>query len=172
VLEQPPGQPAPSGPAAPHEPYIFPLSAHTPLSFDRLCARLAETLDPEEHAPGDVARTLQEGRHHRALRRAWVSSSLQGIGTALREKPVPALAERLVLTIDLGDENPYPLDERLGERIPELRRALEHTGTGALRAMVAAHTARGLLDALAARGVVPDAVAAVGAGEYLAFAHA
>ncbi|MGW3562673.1 beta-ketoacyl synthase N-terminal-like domain-containing protein [Streptomyces sp. NPDC000941] len=172
VLEQPPGQPAPSGPAAPDEPYIFPLSAHTPLSFDRLCDRLAETLDHEEHAPGDVARTLQEGRHHRTLRRAWVSSSLQGIGTALREKPVPAPAEGLVLAIDLGDENPYPLDERLGERIPELRRALEHTGSGALRAVVAAHTARGLLDALAARGVVPDAVAAVGAGEYLAFAHA
>ncbi|MEU5639721.1 beta-ketoacyl synthase N-terminal-like domain-containing protein [Streptomyces milbemycinicus] len=172
VLEQPPTQPAPSGPAAPDEPHIFPLSAHTPRSFDLLCDRLAETLDHKEHAPGDVARTLQEGRHHRTLRRAWVFPSLQGIGTALREKPVPAPEEGLVLAIDLGDENPYPLDERLGERIPELRRALEHTGSGASRAVVAAHTARGLLDALAVRGVVPDAVAAVGAGEYLAFAHA
>ncbi|MEV6002186.1 beta-ketoacyl synthase N-terminal-like domain-containing protein [Streptomyces griseomycini] len=170
VLEQPPT--APAGPTAPEEPHIFPVSAHTPLSFDRLCSRLAETLVQKEHAPGDVARTLQEGRRHHKLRRAWVSSSLDVVSTVLNGKPDPAPADGLVLAIDLGEEKPYALDARLGERIPELRRALRHTDPVAFGTVVAAHTARGMLDALSALGVVPDAVAAVGAGEYLAFAHA
>ncbi|MEU1663016.1 beta-ketoacyl synthase N-terminal-like domain-containing protein [Streptomyces sparsogenes] len=185
VLEQPPKTPATprhtgaDAGAEPWTPQVFPLSAHTPASFDRLRERLAQAVTAAPHPPsyGDVALTLQQGRVHRRLRRAWVAPTLGALASALREDAPPLPRGPVVLGVDLRGEAPYAPGASPLARLLWLRDARERPGPGALEERAASageefRTACGALESLAAVGAVPDALVAVDGGEYAAFAFA
>ncbi|MDT0547552.1 beta-ketoacyl synthase N-terminal-like domain-containing protein [Streptomyces lonegramiae] len=185
VLEQPPATPSTprhtgddSG-AGPWTPQIFPLSAHTPASFDRLREQLAQAVTAAPHPPShaDVALTLQRSRNHRRLRWAWVAPTLGALDSALREGSPPLPRGPVVLGIGFRDKAPQTAGASPAALLPRLRAARERPGPGALEERAAwtgeeFRTACGALESLAALGAVPDALAALDAGEYAAFAAA
>ncbi|MFF8845274.1 beta-ketoacyl synthase N-terminal-like domain-containing protein [Streptomyces sp. NPDC015127] len=148
-------------------PEVFPLSARTSAAFHRLRERLAEALGERHEVSGaDVARTLQDGRRPRELRRAWVAASPDELGTALKEDADPTPTGPVELVVDLA--KPVDPAPSVTERLPLLGKALGHP-EGAERAFLLGHAA---LESLAALGVAPDVLHAAGAGEYLAAAFA
>ncbi|MEU7592629.1 beta-ketoacyl synthase N-terminal-like domain-containing protein [Streptomyces sp. NPDC039022] len=180
VLEQSPDVvPAAAEPVS--GPQIYPVSAHSPRAFHAVCEQLARAVPsvPGPSAAADVAFTLQEGREARQLRRAWVTPSLRELAASLREGAAPTPQEPLVLGVGLDEAFAAgpPGIHLLADRLPRLRTALERRGPDRLDAFDgvsgdAFRAAHGALEALRALGVTAEALAAVGAGEYVAFAFA
>ncbi|GGV42720.1 beta-ketoacyl [acyl carrier protein] synthase domain-containing protein [Streptomyces spectabilis] len=164
VLEEPPAVPAAparSGEAGPAR--IFPVSAHSPRSFERWRGLLAERVAGLTAA--DVAHTLQHRRTPRPLRRAWLATSATGLAAALSEPAAPVEAGPVVLGLDPRNLAPHGLDARLPEFLPALRADLGSPGEDGTEVLRAA------LWALGALADVP-VLAGAGAGEYLALAAA
>ncbi|MFD6231611.1 beta-ketoacyl synthase N-terminal-like domain-containing protein [Streptomyces sp. NPDC060232] len=148
-------------------PAVFPVSARSADAFHELRRSLADALTSAgETASADVARTLQDGRMPRELRRAWVASSLPEAAVLLKDEAAPVPAGPLEVALDLGSAvRPGP---SLTDRIPALATARARPDATE-RAFLTAYAA---LDELAALGVRVATITAHGAGEYLAAAHA
>ncbi|MEU9929200.1 beta-ketoacyl synthase N-terminal-like domain-containing protein [Streptomyces anulatus] len=148
-------------------PQVLPLSARSTESFHRLRERLADALTGGLDQPcADVARTLQDGRMPRELRRAWVASTLSELSTRVKDETDPVAAGPVEAAVGPGTS--VSPDPSLADRIPALRTALEHPDRAG-RAFLLGHAALEELDAL---GVRFATLVAHGAGEYLAAAFA
>ncbi|MDX3578124.1 beta-ketoacyl synthase N-terminal-like domain-containing protein [Streptomyces sp. FL07-04A] len=147
------------------QPYLFPLSAHTPTVFQRLRERLVNVLDgPAVPACSDVAHTLQVGRAPRELRRAYVASSPAELQAGLKDDAAPFSRGRIHLALDLTGR-PSAAPSLLGRlQVPE--GTLENA-SDCERAFLLGH---GALTALAELGVAPDLFVATGAGVFLSAA--
>ncbi|MFA7766300.1 beta-ketoacyl synthase N-terminal-like domain-containing protein [Streptomyces sp. NRRL S-448] len=165
------GQYTPAPAADPHaeatQPYLFPLSAHTPAAFQRLRERLADVLAGLTAGTWpDVAHTLQAGRAPRELRRAYVASSPAELQARLKDDTAPVPQGRIQLTVDLtGKANAAP---SLPGLLPLPEGAPENS-SGGERAFLLVHAA---LTTLTGLGVVPDVLVAVGSGIFPAAAAA
>ncbi|OEJ21350.1 hypothetical protein AR457_36560 [Streptomyces agglomeratus] len=148
-------------------PEVFPLSARTENAFHGLRESLAHAVTASgDRAAADVARTLQDGRMPRELRRAWVARSLPELAALLKEEEDPVPAGPLEVALDLGSAvRPEP---SLTDRLPAFGTAQDRPDATE-RAFLLGYAA---LEELAALGVRVGTVTAHGAGEYLAAAYA
>ena len=168
IVEEPP--PAPAS-ATDGEPWIVPLSAHTPEAFRQLSGALAQALERQpELSVADVAATLQSGRRKHPWRRAWVAAAGTGLSTALAADPRPRTPGERVVAVrpDLVPGTPVA---ELDARLPQLAEALERAGA-ADETGLRLWRLYGGLTALVAAGARPDALLGFGAGEYVACAAA
>ncbi|MGW6866581.1 beta-ketoacyl synthase N-terminal-like domain-containing protein [Streptomyces sp. NPDC054904] len=148
-------------------PEVFPVSARSADAFHGLRKSLADAVTVAgDMAAADVARTLQDGRMPRELRRAWVTPSLPEFAALLREEAAPVPAGPIEMAIDLGSA--VRPDQSLADRIPAFATARDRSDATE-RAFLTGYAA---LEELAALGVRVATVTARGAGEYLAAAHA
>jgi acyl transferase domain-containing protein/acyl carrier protein/SAM-dependent methyltransferase len=106
VLEAAPSRPTAGAVAGP---WIFPLSAKSRASLDRLAAALAVYVESAGTLLEDVAWTLANGRSHHRYRMAVVAGDTALLAAALRAQPSPSAGrpaidvDRAVATRDLVD---------------------------------------------------------------------
>ncbi|MFC8090615.1 beta-ketoacyl synthase N-terminal-like domain-containing protein [Streptomyces sp. NPDC057301] len=167
VIGQHTPAPAPGDTDGDIPPQILPLSARTAEAFHDLRASLADALAAgPDRSCADVARTLQDGRMPRELRRAWVASTLSELAALLKDETDPVAAGPLEVAVDLGTA--VRPDPSLANRVPALRAAVDHPDAAG-RAFLLGLAGLGELAAL---GVRFTTLSAHGAGEYVAAAFA
>ncbi|MFH8348645.1 thioester reductase domain-containing protein [Streptomyces sp. NPDC018045] len=116
VLAPPPD---PVRPGAPDRPVVrLQLSARTRTELDALSRDLADEIDQDRAAAGDIAHTLRVGRQDFAERRV-VTAAPDRLAAALRLPRPPAAR-----TVRTGTRRPVLAVTATGERAAELRRAL------------------------------------------------
>ncbi|WP_344327692.1 beta-ketoacyl synthase N-terminal-like domain-containing protein [Streptomyces macrosporus] len=153
-------------------PEVFPVSAHSAASFERLCTELAHAVAGGPDLPAaSIAATLQHRRGHRRLRRAWVYESAGEFAEALGSAPRPAVPGELVLHVDLEREGRFSSDPALGALLPGLAEE-QPDGGGSDGLESRLRTACRALEWLRDLGVRPHALSTTGAGVYAAAAHA